>query len=182
MWVSLLCSRDENVCLVDFGRKELKIKFGTNDFFGVPFPLVLADRFFHMYEDLQGKMTLDVFRWDDEKQEPFYEVEASKPIEENIETNPTGIITFGEADGGFLFKFRPRPGVSQIFGRVPIKDELHAHINDHKLHVMRGDQSIVTLERNQFTGFAIGVKVEADGSVGIATNALPAGMQLQRGA
>jgi hypothetical protein len=48
MWLSLLCSRDENVCLVDFGGKEMKIKLGTNDFFGVPFLLVLADRFFHM--------------------------------------------------------------------------------------------------------------------------------------
>jgi hypothetical protein len=66
MWVSLLCSCDENVCLVDFGRKELKIQLGTNDFFGVPFPLVMADRFFHVYGDLQGKMTLDVFRWDDD--------------------------------------------------------------------------------------------------------------------
>jgi hypothetical protein len=47
---------------------------------------------------------------------------------------------------------------------------------------MRGDQAIVTLERSQLAGFAIGVKVEADGSVGIASNALPAGMQLQRGA
>jgi hypothetical protein len=40
-------------------------------------------------------MMLDVFRWDDEKQAPFYEVEASKPIEENIETNPTGITFRG---------------------------------------------------------------------------------------
>jgi hypothetical protein len=160
----------------------VKVKLATNDFFGVPFPLVLADRFFHVYGDLQGKMTLDVFRWDEDQQAPYYEVEASKPIEENIETNPTGIITFGDTDGGFLFKFRPKPGVSQIFGRVPIKDELHARINDHNLQVMRGDEAIATLERTQFSGFAIGVKVEADGSVGIASNALPVGLQLQRGA
>ena len=26
----------------------MKVILGSNDFFGVPFPLVLADRFFHM--------------------------------------------------------------------------------------------------------------------------------------
>jgi hypothetical protein len=159
----------------------MKVRLGTNDFFGVPFPLVLADRFFHVYPDANGKMKLDVFRWDTAEQAAFYEVEGSKPVQEHIDSNPTGIVTFGEAGGGFLFKFRPKPGVSQIFGRIPISDELVVHIKDRSIRVMHGDQPIVTMGSNEVAGSAIGVQVGADGSVSMGGGALPSGMQLQRG-
>jgi hypothetical protein len=157
----------------------MNVILGSNDFFGVPFPLVLADQFFHMYRD-GASFRLDVFRWDEAKKQATYEVRGSKPIADNITSNPTGIVTFSEADGGFLFKFRPKPGVSQIFGRTPIDGEMSVHITDRSMRVMRGDQVVVTLERNQFHGGAIGVQVGADGSVGIGGGALPAGLELQR--
>ncbi len=156
------------------------VKVGLNDFFGVPFPLVLADRFFHIYTDSTGAMKLNVFRWDEGLREPFCEVEGSEPVEENIETNPTGIVTFGEADGGFLFKFRPKPGVSQIFGHVPIGGEVRVHINDHSIRILRGTQPMATMTRNQVFGFAIGLHVQADGSWALGSNVLPPGMQLER--
>ena len=73
----------------------MNVSIGTNDFFGVPFPLVLADRFFHIYTTPTG-FKLDIFRWDEQRKQPVYEVKASKPLADNISTNPTGIITFSE--------------------------------------------------------------------------------------
>lgn len=153
------------------------VNLGGNLYFGVPFPLVLADRFFNIYED-HGRMQVDVFRWDEGKREAIYEVRGGQPLQENIDRNPTGIVTFGDEEGGFLFKFRPKPGVSQIFGKVPSDGEVTVHISDKQLAVERGDQTIVTVERSQFSGFPIGVEVGADGSVGMGVNRLPAGMNL----
>lgn len=156
------------------------VELGTNDFFGVPFPLVLADRFFHIYGD-GASLNLDVFRWDESTRRPSYEVLRGKPLHANIATNPTGIVTFAhEATGAFLFKFRPKPGVSQIFGQVPVQGEVAVRINDHLLAVKRGEQSVATLIRTMLTGFPIGIRVGADGSVGIGVNWLPPGMILVR--
>lgn len=87
----------------------MNVTIGANDFYGVPFPLVLADRFFHIYAADTG-FKLDIFRWDEQEKQPIYEVKDSVPLADNIETNPTGIITFGEpTTGNFLYKFRPKP-------------------------------------------------------------------------
>jgi hypothetical protein len=159
----------------------MPVQLGSNDFFGVPFPLVLADRFFHIYSQ-NGRLTIDVFRWDPESKAATYEVKESKPQTKNIETNPTGIVTFGEESGGFLFKFRPKPGISQIFGHVPVEDEIAVHINDRSIRVNRGENTMATLERNQFSGMAIGIQVSADGSMGIGVSRLPEGMTITRAA
>lgn len=104
-----------------------------------------------------------------------------KPLKANIASNPTGIVTFAhETTGAFLFKFRPKPGVSQIFGQVPVVGEVAVRITDHVLEVMRGDQPVATLVRNSFSGFPIGIRVGVDGSVGIGVNWLPPGMTLVR--
>ncbi len=157
------------------------VNLGGNNFFGVPFPVVVADRFFHIYDD-GGQMAIDVFRWDESEQRPVYEVRASEPLADNINTNPTGIVTFThEESGAFLFKFRPKPGVSQIFGRIPAQDEVAVRVTDHDLKVSRSGVPIVTIARNQFSGLPIGIRVEADGSVGIGVNWLPEGMTLLPG-
>jgi len=157
------------------------VDLGGNDFFGVPFPVVVADRFFHIYEDRNGRFSIDVFRWDEALQQPGYEVRASKPLRDNIDANPTGIVTFAqEGSGVFLFKFRPKPGVSQIFGRVPVPGEVTVRITDRELVVMRGDQRVVTFISNSVTGCPIGIEVGADGSVGFGVNRLPDGMVLAR--
>jgi hypothetical protein len=156
------------------------VELGTNDFFGVVFPLVLADRFFRIYAD-GARFNLDVFRWDETAQRATFEVVRGQPLQANIASNPTGIVTFAhETTGAFLFKFRPKPGISQIFGQVPVQDEISVRITDHLLAVMRGGQSIATLTRNSFSGFPIGIRVGADGSVGIGVNWLPPGMTLVR--
>lgn len=158
-----------------------RVVLGSNDLFGVPFPLVLADRFFHIYADPKGALKLDIFRWDEAERAPVYEVRASKPLDEAISTNPTGIVTFGDETGGFLYKFRPKPGVSQIFGRIPVPDEIEVHINDHSLRVLRGGQLMTTLVANQFVGMAVAIQIGADGSMAIGSNSLPEGMTLVRG-
>lgn len=158
----------------------MKVILGSNDFFGVPFPLVLADRFFHIYGTARG-FALDVFRWDEETKQPVYEVRASQPQSGNIGTNPTGIVTFSEpSTGTFLYKFRPKPGVSQIFGKVPMNEEFEVRISDLRITVMADDTNICTLERNEFVGLPIGIQVGADGSIGIGVSRLPDGMVLSR--
>jgi hypothetical protein len=158
----------------------MNVKLGSNDFFGVPFPLVLADRFFHIYPATSG-FKLDLFRWDEELQQPFYEVKASTPLLDNISTNPTGIVTFSEPTSGtFQYKFRPKPRVSQIFGKVPIDKEFEVLINDRMITVMAANENICTLQRNQFSGPPIGIQVGADGSIAISVSKLPNGMKLIR--
>jgi len=158
----------------------MKVILGQNDFFGVPFPLVLADRFFNIYAD-NDRLNVDIFRWDEETRQPVYEVLAGQAQDENISTNPTGIVTFGHPDtGAFLYKFRPKPGVSQIFGKVPVDKEIEVRITDHDIKVMDGERQMCYLARNQFVGMAIGIQVYADGSMAMGVNALPPGMELER--
>ncbi len=158
----------------------MKVNLGANDFFGVAFPLVLADRFFHIYPVTPG-FKLDIFRWDEQTEKAIYDVKESYPLTDNINTNPTGIITFSEpTTGTFLYKFRPKPGISQIFGKMPIDEEFEVRINDHKIIVMAGSTERCTLERNQFSGRPIGIQVGVDGSIAIGVNRLPKGMVLVR--
>jgi len=159
----------------------MNITLGTNDFFGVPFPLVLADRFFHVYVAASG-LKIDIFRWDETTKQPTYEVKASKPLNDNITSNPTGVITFSEpTTGTFLYKFRPKPGISQIFGKIPVNNEFDVTINDQRIDVTVNGKSRCMLERNQFRGMPIGIQIHADGSMGMGVNILPAGMILSRG-
>ena len=158
----------------------MQVELGGNDFFGVPFPLVLADRFFHIYNQGNG-FKLDVFRWDEQAQQAIYEVKGSEPKTQNIETNPTGIITFSrENDGTFLYKFRPKIGVSQVFGKIPINEEFEIKINDRAIAINRSNVTVVTFQKNTVIGCPIGVRVEADGSIGMGVNWLPTGMKLIR--
>lgn len=156
----------------------MQINIGSNLHFGVPFPLVLADRFFAI-QDRGGRMVVDVFRWDETTQTAHYEVQESVPLAEHIRTNPTGIVTVtNEVGGDFLYKFRPKPGVSQIFGRVPVVDDIEVRVKDHEMSVTRAGTPIVTMQRNMIAGCPIGVLVGADGSVAMGVNWLPDGMTL----
>lgn len=130
----------------------MNILLGSNDFFGVPFPLVLADRFFHIYS-VGNQFSLDLFRWDEQAKQAVYEVRAGQPQDENIDTNPTGIVTFSEpTTGTFLYKFRPKPGISQIFGKVPMNEEIQVRISDREIVITRGDSTIATFKGNQLKG------------------------------
>src|SRR5690242_13371262 len=105
----------------------MAVNVGNNFFFGVPFPVVVADRFFNIYAEGKG-FKVNIFRWDEAAKTATYEVKASQPLQENISTNPTGIVTVGDEQGAFLFKFRPKPGVSQIFGRIPAEGEIEVRV------------------------------------------------------
>ena len=157
-----------------------EVILGSNDFYGVPFPLVLADQFFHIYTGTDGRMQLDIFRWDQATTAAIYEVEGNVPRDGKIITNPTGVVTFSAEEGGFLFKFRPKPGISQIFGQIPGPNDLTAYISDREIRVDRDGQTIATLRQNQFSDDLIGILVGADGSVAIGVSGLPDGMVLIR--
>ena len=154
------------------------VLISSNAFSGVPFPLVVGDRFFHIYDE-GGRFRADVFRWDEDRQEAVYEVRASQPLVDEISTNPTGIVTFTDSGGGgFLYKFRPKPGVSQIFGKVPSLGEVTVHCSDGVLRVMRGNDIICDAVGNTFVGCSIGIMVGVDGSLGFGVSRLPTGMTL----
>jgi len=162
------------------GRFEMRIVLGSTDFFGVPFPLVLADRFFHVYTEA-GTLKLDVFRWDEQARQAVYEVIASEPQADAISTNPTGIVTFSQPETGtFLYKFRPRPNVSQIFGTIPIDRETEVRITDHEIKVVAVGVDVCTIQRGKLSGFPIGIRVGADGSLSLGVKKLPDGMTLER--
>lgn len=155
------------------------VQMGSNSFDGVPFQLVVGDRYFHVYSEGGGTL-LDVFRWDDATRSASYEVKASVSLTSNIETNKSGIVTFGDDHGKFLFKFRPHANQSQIFGSVPGAGEMDVHITDTTLDVrLNGRDILVNAQRNQISGCMIGVLVKDDGSVAIGSNQLPPGMTLE---
>jgi len=100
---------------------------------------------------------------------------------DNINTNPTGIVTFTEpVSGNFLYKFRPKVGVSQIFGKVPVNKEYEVKINDHEIVVLSDNREACRLQNNKFVGVPIGIQVGADGSMAMGVNRLPDGMKLIR--
>ena len=159
----------------------MEVVLGSNDFFGVPFPLVLADRFFHVYDSETG-FELDIFRWDEETKQAVYEVKAGESLNENINTNPTGIVTFGKSVRGvFIYRFRPKLGVSQILGKVPVEKEFEVRINDDVITVLVGYVRVVWLVKGRIVRANIGIQVGADGSVVAGVNKLPEGMILKRG-
>lgn len=155
------------------------------DYFGVPFPLVLGDRFFHVYRNGNG-FELDVFRWDEAARKAVYEVRSSKPVEDDASASATGVATFHkEGETRFLYKFRPRASVPRILGKVPAGSEFEADISDRRVVVRAATsngrrrtkwQDLCVLERNQLHGPAIGVQVGVDNSVGIGVTSLPEGL------
>jgi len=154
------------------------IEIASNSFTSVPFPLVLADRFFHLYEDAHGVLKVDVFRWSETSQEAVYEVRNSEPLVANIETGVTGVVVFSSDEGGFQYKFRPNPGVGQIFGKIPVEGEIDVLLRDRALKVFRGTQLIADATGNSVEGYLIGIQIGADGSFAMGVNELPKGMIL----
>lgn len=161
-------------------RFEVRIVLGRTDTFGVPFPLVLADRFFHVYTE-EGAFKLDVFRWDEQARQAVYEVIASEPQADAMSTNPTGIVTLSQPEAGtLLYKFRPRPNVSQIFGTTPIDRETEVRITDHEIKVVAVGVDVCTIQRGRLSGSPVGIGVGADGSLSLGVKKLPDGMTLER--
>ncbi|WP_269305758.1 hypothetical protein [Aeromicrobium sp. HA] len=153
------------------------IQIGSNAFNGVPFPLVLVDRYFHIYE-LDGSLKVDVFRWIPAFKTAVYEVVSSVPVAERIESNPNGDVLFTSENGSFAYKFRPDPEKTQLFGKIPVTDELSVELKDHALRVYRDGALMVDASNNSFVGSAIGILIDAEGNVAFGVSALPDGMDL----
>ncbi|MFS0884406.1 hypothetical protein [Aeromicrobium sp. 179-A 4D2 NHS] len=153
------------------------IQIGSNAFNGVPFPLVLGDRYFHIYE-VDGSLKVDVFRWIPAFKSAVYEVVSSVPIAERIESSPNGDVLFTSENGSFAYKFRPNPQKSQLFGKIPVTDELSVELKDRALRVYRDGEVMVDASNNTFVGCAIGILIDADGNVALGVSDLPDGMEL----
>jgi hypothetical protein len=159
----------------------MNIVLGKDDYFGVPFPLVLADRFFHIYSTASG-FKLDIFRWDEESKEPVYEVKASKPLDDGIDSNPDGVTTFDEpTPGNFLYKFRPKREAAQIPRKKQVNIAFDVKINDRLIDVTVNGDKVCTFQSNQFQRTTIGIQIHADGAMGVGVKKLPDGMTLTRG-
>lgn len=130
----------------------------NNTFVDVEYPLVLVDRYFH-FEEVDGRLIPDVFRWDNEAQERIYEVKGGVPIDAAFTTNPTGIVTVSSQDGDFLYKLRPKPGVSQIFGRVPAQHTWEVRVTDRILTILRDGQATGLVGSNTFRGMRVGIGI-----------------------
>jgi hypothetical protein len=159
---------------------EMNVIIGKDDFFRIPFPLVIGDRFFHVYNE-GSVFKLDIFRWDESAKQPVYEVIADQPQTSNLETNPTGIVSFSQPTAGkFLYKFRPKPGVSRVAGKVPTDVKIDAEISNHDIKVSGSGVKSHRLSWYKLQGCAIGMYVGVDGSFHMGLRNLPDGMVLIR--
>lgn len=158
----------------------MAIVIGNLDYFGVPFPLVLVDRFFHIPKTAFG-FNLDVFRWDETTQQHYYEVMYGRPVPENISTNPNAIISYKQITPSiFIYKFLAKPGIPRICGKKTIGKEIWAKIDRKEIVVMIDNIKIASLTPSQVEG-PIGLKINADGSYVMGMGNLPDGMQIKRG-
>ncbi len=158
----------------------MSVTVGENDVFGVPFPLVLGDRFFHVYSSRYG-YKLDVFRWDEIKQQVYYDMKDSVIQVDEDSTDPSGIVEFSEpTTGTILYKFRRHPSASRISGKVPLDAEFEVKVNDSSIVVFVNGQQIAHMEKNTVTGTMIGLFIGADGSFAMGSDKLPDGMTLER--
>ncbi|RPJ59678.1 MAG: hypothetical protein EHM12_06740 [Dehalococcoidia bacterium] len=158
----------------------IPIIIGNLDYFGVPLPLVLADRYFHIPKTAFG-FNVDIFRWDEEIRQHKYEVKYGRPVPENIDTNPNAIVSYKQIiPDMFIYKFQAKPDITQIDGKRTVRKEFWVKIDKSGIIVMVDNITIASFTRNQVEG-PIGLKVNADGSYVIGVAALPDGMELKRG-
>lgn len=157
----------------------MKVSFKNTDFFGVPFPVVLADRYFKVYENEIG-LTLDVIRWDPAAGDGVYEVLKGRENAQELRDNPTGIINFDMQGGAFVFKFSPKPGVSSINGKAPVNGEWSVRISDRDVTVLKDGTVVQSLARGQSGDAMIGIQINADGTVESQGGSLPDGLEVER--
>ena len=158
----------------------MSVAVGNFDYFGMPFPLVLGDRYFHLFKTSFG-FNVDIFRWDYKSKRQTYEVINGQPIPENITWNPNAAVIFKQITPKlYIYKLQAKPGVAEIAGKVPLNKEFAAKIDENEIGVIVDNNVIVTLRRNQVEG-PIGLAAALDGSFILGVSKLPDGMVLKRG-
>lgn len=135
------------------------------------YPLVLIDRFFRFYFDLEASaFVVDVFRWDEKTNTITYEVRAGVPQQEGIDQSPNGVVTVAAPDGGFQYKIRSgKKNRSELFGQIPAGEEMSVKITDRAITVWRDKKEIATLQSTVLEGFPVGLRVYPDGTVTIGS-------------
>jgi hypothetical protein len=158
----------------------MPVVLGSLDYFGVPFPLVLGDRYFVVSKSAFG-FNLDVFRWDSSRQQHIYEVLYGKAVEENINESPNATVVFRQLGPKlFVYKFKAKTAVREIDGSVPIDKEFVVRIDPQEINVKLNGVHLASFSPNQTEG-PLGLIVRASGSYTMGGNILPAGMELKRG-
>jgi hypothetical protein len=159
---------------------KMPIIIGNIDYYGVPFPLVLVDRYFNITKTAFG-FNLDIFRWDEIAKQHYYEVLYGKPVQENLNDNPNAFVSYKQISTNiFVYKFKVKPGIFEIQGRNNINKEICAKIDKNEIVTMINNEKIATFYKNQVEG-PIGLKVYADGSSTLGIGSLPDGMEIKRG-
>ena len=158
----------------------MSITIGSVDYFGVPFPLVIGDRFFHIPKNSFG-FNIDVIRWDSESKLHVYEVLNGRSVIPNVTWNSNATVSYKQVTPKlFIYKFLPRPGINQISGKTPINKEFVAKIDENEITVIVDNITLTAFKKHQVEG-PIGLKVDVDGSYILGISKLPDGMILKRG-
>lgn len=158
----------------------MSITVGNLDYFGVLFPVVVADRYFHIPKTAFG-FNVDIFRWDEIKREHHYEVMYGRPVTENINGSPNATISYRQITPGiFIYKFQAKPGITQICGKKTINKEICIKVDKQEIAVLIDNIKKVSFTANLVEG-PIGLKVHADGNYVLGVGKLPDGMDIKRG-
>jgi len=153
---------------------------GSVDYFGVPFPLVLGDRFFHIPKNSFG-FNVDILRWDTESRHHVYEVLNGRSVTSEVTWNLNATVTYKQITPKlFIYKFLPKLGISQISGKTPINKEFVAKIDENEITVIVDNITLASFKKSQVEG-PIGLKVDVNGSYVMGVSKLPDGMVLKRG-
>jgi hypothetical protein len=155
------------------------LNIGGNEFENVLFPLVYHHRYFAVeYHEDEHLFTTFLVEGD----EAFVEVLKNEPCENphtDVQKSAAGIITISDKETGrFLYKIRPGSDSSTVFGGIKGQDEnQEIRIDDQKIIVGNPDPRVnepkMTLENSSFSGLAVGIKINEDGSWALGSNFLP---------
>jgi len=144
------------------------ISIGSNKFEKVAIPLAIEDRYF-LFEEQNGNDLWTVFTFSNGQ--AVVEVLRNQPQQNALSmatTNPTGIVTVADSTtGAFLYKLRPGSKNSSIFGRIK-GEETEIRVTDREIRVGTN-----VFQNNLVTGFAIGIRVGKDGSIGMGARLSP---------
>lgn len=144
---------------------------GSNQFYGVPFPIAIGDRYIHVAQRPDGSMTVQAFRWDPD----------TRTVEEETleQTDPDAPLTILPVAGHGGVRLIAR--AAAVEGYVTNDSEAVAYtilLQRDRIIIMRGDTTVAEFQDNTIVGVEVGIRIDADGvSLG---GSLPEGFEYRQ--